>query len=75
MRKCRIKGIINSESDEDRFTDLLLCDFCIQADAKRIDDAQIVSCADIDSVEHVICEVCSKTASEERLEIGFCIKS
>jgi hypothetical protein len=71
MKRCTIKGIINSKSDAEKFTELLLCDFCMHADAKRLDDAQVVKSLDFDSVENVKCEVCQKTVTDERLEKGI----
>jgi hypothetical protein len=68
MKACKIKGDLNSVEESEKVTNILLCDFCFEADSKRLDDAQVVSYEDISSCENIRCEVCNKSFVEEKNE-------
>ncbi len=69
MKKCKIKGIIDSSVEIEKTTDILLCDFCFNADLKRGDDAQVVSFEEYIADDNANCEVCFKLLKQERAEI------
>lgn len=68
MKACKIKGNETSDTEEERLTDNLLCDFCLNADTKRGEDAQVVSYEDLSPCENIRCDVCNKSFEEEQIE-------
>lgn len=68
MKACKIQGDLKSDVEEEKLTDNLLCDFCLEADSKRGDDAQVVSYENISPCENIRCEVCNKSFQEEQNE-------
>jgi hypothetical protein len=70
MKLCKIKGDLTSSVEEEHLTENLLCDFCLLADTKRGEDAQVVSYDDLSPCENIRCEVCNKSCEEEQNEKG-----
>lgn len=68
MKFCKIKGDTNSNVVEEQFSDSILCNFCLNADSKRGDDAQVVSYEDLNPCENIKCDVCNKSFEEEQNE-------
>lgn len=68
MKACKIKGNLSSHLAEERFTSHVLCDFCLEADSKRGEDAQVVSTEDLSPCENIRCDVCNKSFEEEQNE-------
>jgi hypothetical protein len=69
MKICKIIGV-KSEDIAENYPVILLCNYCYQADAKRGENAQIVSYNEYSSDYDVSCEVCYKTLKEEREEVA-----
>jgi hypothetical protein len=69
MKICKIIGVQSKDIVENDPV-ILLCDHCYQADAKRGENAQIVSYDEYSSDYDVSCEVCYKTLKEEREEVA-----
>ncbi len=65
MKICKIIGDMTSENAAERYPVAILCDYCYQADAKRGDDAQVVSSEEYKSEFDVSCEACYKSLKEE----------
>jgi catabolite regulation protein CreA len=66
MKACRIKGIVSSKVYAEKYTDIYLCDFCFLADAKRGDDAQVLSFEEYTSEESISCDACFVSLETER---------
>lgn len=71
MKACRIKGIVSNKIDAEKYSDIYLCDFCFQADAKRGEDAQILGHEEYISEENIRCDVCGVSLETERKEAKF----
>lgn len=56
------------QEDAEKFTDIYLCAFCFAADAKRGDDAQVVSCEEYTLEDSVSCDACFVSLKTEKEE-------
>lgn len=68
MKTCVIYGDLSSDSAADNYPTVQICDECVEADAKKQEDAQIVSAGKYDASFGDSCEFCDKTNEEELQE-------